>query len=136
VSSGEFFEKGGEAVGGELGAVKRGGRESSESSGERVRRNGRNVGQRTGFELFGEERSASDCSRAAATEETNFGDAAVFKPSKELQDVAANGIGHFDGSGGAGEFAGVARIAEVIENGFAEHCPSIAINRAIFNAGR
>jgi hypothetical protein len=121
VSSGEFLEKRSKAVGGELSAVKRGVRKSSESLGEKFRRNRTSVGEGTGFELLGEERGASDCGGAAAAEEANFRDAAVFEAGEQLQDVAANGIGDFDGSGSAGEFTRVARIAEVIENGFAEH---------------
>src|SRR6266852_1318428 len=39
----------------------------------------------------------------------------------ELEDVAADGIAYFDGGGGAGKLAGVSRVAEMIENGFAEH---------------
>jgi len=121
VNSGEFLEQRREAVSGELGAVKRGGRESSESFGERLRRNGTKFGKRTRLKLLGEERGASDCGGAAAAEKANFGDAPVFKPGKKLEDVAANGIGHFHDGGRVREFAGVARITEMIENGFAEH---------------
>ena len=38
-----------------------------------------------------------------------------------MQDVAANGIGDFDGGGGVGELADVAGGLEVVEDGFAEH---------------
>jgi len=38
-----------------------------------------------------------------------------------VEDVAADGIAYLDGRAGARKLPGVARVAEVIENGFAEH---------------
>ncbi len=118
---GEFLDERAEGIGGELRAVKRRRREPAKSFGESIGRDGAEVRERTRLELFGEKRGAGDRGGAPTAKEASFRDAAVFEPGKQLQDVAANRIGYFDGSGGAGEFTRVARIAKVIENGFAEH---------------
>jgi hypothetical protein len=73
------------------------------------------------LKLFGQKRSASNSSRAAATKESYFGDASRFEARKELKNISADRICNFDGRRGSGQFASVARIAKVIENGFAEH---------------
>ena len=117
----ELLDERAERVCGELRTMKRGGREPAQTFRERLRRDGAEVRERTRLELFGEQRGAGNRGGAAAAKEANFRDAAVFEPGKQLQDVAANRIGHFDRSGSAGEFTRVARIAKVIENSFAEH---------------
>ncbi len=43
-----------------------------------------------------------------------------------MQDIAADGVGDFDGGTGVGEFADVARRLEVVEDSCAEHVFSIA----------
>ena len=118
---GEFLDERAEGVGGELRTMKRRGREPGEGFRERLWCDGAEVRERTQLELFGEKRGAGNRGGAAAAKEASFHDAAVFEPGKQLQDVTANRISHFDRSGSAGEFTRVARIAKVIENGFAEH---------------
>lgn len=61
------------------------------------------------------------------TEEAGLGDAVGFgfKARGEMEDVTADGVGDVDARGGVGEFAGVARGLEVVEDGVAEHALSI-----------
>jgi len=110
-----------ESIGGELGGVDGGRRESAELSGDTFRGDSAGIGDIFADEFFGEERSAGDCRSTALAEETRFGDASVFDSSGEMQNVSADRVGNFDGGGGVGEFADVARIFEVIEDGVAEH---------------
>ena len=115
------MQKRANGISGKLRAMKSCLGKAAEGYGNRFRRD------RSGFrgcaaaELLGEERSAGDGGGATAAEETDFADAARFESGEKFEDVAADRIAHFDGCGGAGQFARVARIAEVIENGFAEH---------------
>ena len=51
---------------------------------------------------------------------------AGFETREEPEDVAANRIRNFDGCSGITELAGVTRVSEVIENGFAEHVSSFS----------
>ncbi len=113
-------------VGGKLGAVKSGGRKGAERCRQRFGRDFTGFRECAAAKLLGQERCAGDGGRATATEEASFGNAARFEAREELENVSANGICDFDGCGGAGEFAGVARIAEMVENGFAKHGRSIA----------
>ncbi len=53
-------------------------------------------------------------------------DRAIFYYCREAKDVAASGVGDFDGVGGIGEFASVAGILEVIEELRREHLGSMA----------
>jgi hypothetical protein len=46
---------------------------------------------------------------------------ALNDPRGQFEDVTADGIAHFHRGSGAGKFAGVAWIAEVIENCLAKH---------------
>lgn len=117
----DFREQGCEGGGGELGSVHGGGWKVAESAGDIFCGDGAGVGDSFAGEFFGEERGAGDCRGAALAEETCFGDAAVFDASREMQDVAADRVGDFDGSCGVGEFTGVAWVLEVIEDGGAEH---------------
>jgi mutator protein MutT len=68
---------------------------------------------------FGERGAAGDRGRAAAHLVANLGDPAVFKARGQPQDVAASGIRDFDRDRGRREFTHVARIFEMIEEGFA-----------------
>lgn len=111
----------GNCVGGELCAVEGRGGQSPEGLGQRFSGDGARFGKRAATNLLCQERSTSDRGRATAAQEARFGDAYVHDPSGELQDVAADGITHFDCAGGIAELANIARIAEVLENGFAEH---------------
>jgi hypothetical protein len=43
----------------------------------------------------------------------------------EIEDVAADWVGYVDGGGGVGEFSGIARGLEMVEDSVAEHCLSI-----------
>ena len=48
-----------------------------------------------------------------------------FQARGEIEDVAADWVGHVDGGGGVGKSACITRGLEVIEDGIAEHCLSI-----------
>lgn len=73
-------------------------------------------------QVLGYKRCGGDGGGAAATQEADFSDTAVLDAGREAENVAADGIADFDGVRGAGKFAGVARMAEVIEDDFAIHC--------------
>jgi len=79
------------------------------------------------FHFYGEEGCAGDGGGAALTEEAGLGDAVGFgfEAGGEIEDVAADWVGDVDGGGGVGEFSGVARGLEMIEDDVAEHCLSI-----------
>lgn len=97
------------------------GRQPAESLGKRFGGDGARLGKPTPLELFGKERRAGNGCRASAAKKSCFPDTAVDDRSEQLEDIAANGIADFCDGTSSGKFAGVARIAEVIENGFAEH---------------
>lgn len=118
---GQLFYERSESVGCKLGTVKCGGRKAAERLRERFGRDHARVGKGAVAELFGEERGASDGCSASAAKEPDFGDAVVFDARGETENIAADGISDFDGSGGVRKFAGIAGIAEVIENGVGEH---------------
>ena len=86
------------------------------------------------MQQFGQQRTASNCSGAAAGLEAHRGDAAVFDARGEAQDIAAGRVGDFHHGGGVFQVAGVARILEVVEDCGAVHGESIAERRAGFNA--
>src|ERR1700730_3055652 len=117
----EILEERGDRVGGQLCAVEGCGREPTQGFRESFRRDGPRLGKRAAAKALGQQRSASNRGGAAATEEARFRDTTVRDARGELEDIAADGIAHLDGRGCAGKLAGVSRVAEVIENGFAEH---------------
>ena len=86
-----------------------------------ARRNATSFYRRAAAQLFRQKRSARNGRRAAAAQKPGFGDAAGFAAREQPEDVAADRIGDLYGCSGITELAGVSRIAEVIENGFAEH---------------
>jgi hypothetical protein len=108
-------------VGGKFGAVKCCSGESAKRLRKRLR------GERARFrkcsvaQLLRKQRSAGNRCGAAAAQKTGFNDPFAFDPHGELQNVAANGIADLHFGVGAGQFAGVARILKVVENGVAEH---------------
>ena len=53
----------------------------------------------------------------------------MFHVDGKLEDVATDGIGDFDFGGRVGEFTGVARRLEVVEERGGEHGESIAASR-------
>ena len=113
-------------VGGKLRAVKSGLGKAAERCGKRFGRDLTGFRECAATELLGDKRSAGDGRCAAAAQKTRFSNPARFEPREEFENITTNGIGRFDGCSSAGQFAGVARIAEVIENGFAEHGRSMA----------
>jgi len=72
-------------------------------------------------ELLRQERRASNRRCAAAAKKPDFLNTSPGNARSQLEDVPANGIADFHGCGGAGQLSGVARIAKMIEYGFAEH---------------
>ena len=76
-----------------------------------------------------EQRGAGYRGGATAAQKARFDDAAVFDSNGKLKNVAANGIADFNGCIGVREFTGVARVAEVIEDGVAEHLEKYSNDR-------
>lgn len=110
-----------DGVGGKLRAMKGSLRKAAKRCGKRIGGDGASLRWCEVAQLFRQERSASDRRGAAAAKEARFRDAAQFETCEEFQNISADRIGHFDNNRGAGQFARVARVAEVIENCFAEH---------------
>ena len=98
----------------ELRPVKCYRRQAAERYRETFRRQGAGLGDRPPTDLHGEQRRAGYRGSATAAEEARLSDMSVHDPRGELEDVAADRIAHFDGGSGAGKFAGVSRVAEVI----------------------
>lgn len=115
------MKQGVDRVGSELCAVQSRRGKSTERLRDRFRGEGAGFGNRAAAELFGQEGSARNGCGAPTAQEPGLLDAAVRDSRRELQDIAANGIAYFDRGSGIGQLAGVARIAEMIENSFAEH---------------
>ena len=115
------MQKGANGISGKLRAMKSCLGKAAEGYGNRFRRDLSGFRECAAAELLGEERSAGDGGGATAAEETDFADAARFESGEKFEDVAADRIAHLDGGSGVGKFAGVSRVAEVIENSVAEH---------------
>jgi hypothetical protein len=79
------------------------------------------------LQLHGEKGCTGDGGGAALTEEAGLGDVVGFgfQSRGEIEDVAADWIGHVDRGSGVGKFSCVARRLEMVEDGVAEHCLSI-----------
>src|SRR6266851_2775507 len=89
---GDFSQQRLHGIGGQFRAVQRGRREPAEGVRKRLRR-----------------------------ERERFGDAASFDARGEVKNVTADWVADFDAGVRAGKFAGVARIAKVVDYGVAEH---------------
>jgi 8-oxo-dGTP diphosphatase len=70
---------------------------------------------------FGERGAAGDGRRTAANFVANLGNTAVFEARRQSQNIAASRIGDLHRDGGRSELAHIARIFEMIEEGFAIH---------------
>ena len=79
------------------------------------------------FHFYGEEGCAGDGGGATLAEKAGFGDVVGFgfEARGEIEDVAADWIGDVDRCCGVGEFSGIARGLEMVEDSVAEHCLSI-----------
>src|SRR5260370_9517307 len=108
-------------MGGKLRAVVGRGWVPAESPRERFLGKGGGLHGGAAGEFFRQNRRAGNRCRAATAEEARVRNAAVHDARRELEDVAADGVAHFDRSSGVGKRAGVARVAKMIENSFAEH---------------
>ena len=108
-------------VGRELRAMKRRGRETPESLRQRFGGERAGFGESTIAQLLGEQRGARNCGGASAAEKTDLRDAALFHTNRQLKNIAADRVADFDDGIGRGKFAGIARIAEMIEDGVAKH---------------
>jgi len=108
-------------VGGELRTVKRGWRKLAQNFRERLRSDGPDFGRSARGKTLGQYGSARNRSRTPAAKEARFRYTAVHDSCGELEDVAADGIAYLHCCTGAGQLPGIAWIAKVIENGFAEH---------------
>ena len=115
------MKKGCDGVSSKLRAVESRWRKISQRRGKRFGSDRPSFCRCAASKLFCQERRACDSCGATTAEEAGLSDSTRFEVRKELQDVPANWIRNFNGCRGPGKFAGVARIAKVIENGFAEH---------------
>jgi len=115
------LKEGADCVSGELCAMEGCRRKSAERLGKKIGGDRAGLGGRAAAEFFGEEGGAGNGGGAATAEEAGFGDVTIHDACGQLEDIAANGVADFYYCGRAGKFPGVARVAEVIENGLAEH---------------
>lgn len=98
-----------------------GGRESAERIRQRICGDGARFFQGFLGELDGEERGTGNRGGATLAQEADLGDAAVCQLRRQMQNVAAEWIGHFDARGGVGDLAHISRGLEVIEDRLTEH---------------
>ena len=105
----------------ELRAVKRGCGQSSERRRKRIPRDALRFCERAPGNLLGEKGSTGNRGRTAATKKTGLEDASIFDARRKLENVPTDGVADLDASCRVGEVTGIARITEVIEDGFVEH---------------
>jgi len=115
------LKEGADCVSGELCAMEGCRRKSAERLGKKIGGDRAGLGGRAAAEFFGEEGGAGNGGGATAAEEAGLDDMTIHDARGQLEDVAADGIACFHRCRRAGKFASVARVAEVIENGLAEH---------------
>jgi hypothetical protein len=84
-------------------------------------------------QLFCSKRGARDRRGTPPAKKPHVGDATIFESRKKFKDVAADRIRHLDNRIGVRQLSGVSRIAEVLENGVAEH---VLFGEAYFFGGR
>lgn len=87
--------------------------------------------ERAPGEEFGQQRAAGDGGDAAARLKPRCGDAAVFQPHSELENIAARRIADFDDRRCTGKVTRIARILEMVENGRAVHAEKYRKPRAL-----
>jgi hypothetical protein len=118
---GEILEERADCISGKLRPVERRRWETPQHIGKRFRGDGTGFGKRATAESFCQDGSGSNRRGAASAEETCFRNAPFRNERRQFEDVATDGVAHLHGDTRAGKLPGVARVAEVVENGFAEH---------------
>jgi len=93
-----------------------------------VRVDGEHFARRTSLQLFCQVGRGSNRGRAAATQESCFRDVLGFHANRQAENVATNRIAHFHGMRGVWQFASVAWLAKMIENGRRKHFLGISYN--------
>jgi hypothetical protein len=101
--------------------MKRCGRQSPERFRKRNLRDASRFGYGVPGDLLREEGSAGNRSRTAAAKKAGFEDASIFDACCKPENVSTRRIADLNGSCRTGKNADVARIAEMIEDGFAKH---------------
>lgn len=72
--------------------------------------------QRLALHHFRKQRGTRHGGHASLRAETDFGDAAIGDPQRELQHISAGRIFNLDGCGWIRDFPGIARILKMLEN--------------------
>jgi hypothetical protein len=114
----QFRERGVERLGGEGGGVVFAGGESADGLGDSGAGDAGGLFERHAFEHFGEGGAAGEGGRAAVGEKARGLDAAAAQAEGEPEAVAADGVRLLGVGVRVGERAGVARVREVVFEGF------------------
>lgn len=114
---------------GQLSGVKGSWGKAVEFLGDRFGRQKARVSQFPALDFFRKERGGGDGGRAAATEKSDFANPLAVQNRCQLENVPADGIADFDFDRGAGEFAGIARVLEMVEQRIAEHAEKYSSER-------
>jgi len=93
-----------------------------------VRVDGEHFARRTSLQLFRQAGRSSNRGRAAATQESCLRDVLGFHANRQAENVATNRIAYFHGMRGVWQFASVAWLAKMIENGRRKHFLGISYN--------
>jgi len=96
-------------------------RQASQSVGDILRRDRAGFRDRFADKQIGEDRTGRNGCDAALRPKARSGDSAVIQAHGKLEDVAADGIGHFYCRVGVRKIAGIVRASEVLENLLAKH---------------
>jgi len=113
--------KGAKSVSGKLAAVKRGGRQTTERSGNTLGGDRGPIFPSRGQHQFRQHGSGGDGGNTSLGFEANFGSLPVGHADGEPENVTANGVGDFDGCRCVSEFPRIAWMVKVIEDSFAKH---------------
>jgi len=112
----------------ELRAMHRCGRQAAEAGGDRCARESGGALWSCALQTLRHERCGCYGRGTTATEETRFRDLSTVHAHREAQHVAAHRIAHLHRVRRAGQFARVARLAKMVENGFTEHRGAIFLS--------
>src|ERR1019366_10808972 len=105
----------------ELRGVKSSGRQAAESFGHLFGSNRASLGRGLAAQQFRQQRRTRHRRNAPACPESRFGDSAGLDPGRKLENVPADWIFHGNGGCGGVQLAGIARVLEMVEYGFAIH---------------
>jgi hypothetical protein len=76
--------------------------------------------------LLCEKGSAGNRGRAATAKKAGFQYASILDPCRQSENISTNRVADFNRGRRSCQLSGIARMAEVIEDGCAEHFPKVS----------